>query len=286
VRELLTSLRPQFWVFSVVPGVSGVWLAMGSFPLRQTVLVVVLLASGAALAEVVNDHVDRHSDLAQRVKKLGPVAISGGSGVAHTGGVTTSAVVVCGCVLACIVVVLSVVLGRRVTGLSMIGLVLALGYSLRPLRLKFRGVWGLSAMAVGRGLVSFHIGWTAFSAVTATSLAVGMFLSLLCFGTALVSYLADFPEDNQLGILTFPVQVGFQRAAQIGAGAALASLLVLTSARISLGLPMNFLTLPFALMVLALAWLTARAHASDIRSVSRLQVFGMLTFLMGALVPL
>jgi len=252
----------------------------------ETTIVVIILASGAGLAELLNDYIDRHSDLYQQVKKLGPVPISGGSGVAYLGGLKKKEVMISAAALICVTLGAAVLLNRYVIGLVVLGLILALGYSLEPLKLKSRGVWGLLALALGRGFVSFHIGWAAISVPNIKSAVAAIFLSLLCFGTATCSYLADFPEDKKLGIRTFPVQVGFRNARLIAAGSMIGSLVVVTCAQLRLPIKVNLLFLPLAVIVISLALLVARTGVDDIGTVSKLHVLGMLAFALAPLVLL
>lgn len=213
IKQILAVFRPWFWPVSIVSALVGFWHANRGLDLRVW-LVVLLLAIVSAVAEVANHFADYPQDQAQKEKRLGPILLAGGS--ASGGEMFTSKksmtifLIVAGVIYLTVAVALSH--SPWYLTIAILGFLMAIFYSLKPIRLKERGFWGLLSIALGRGLISFHLGWLAVASATGYSIWAGITLSILVFGTAMIAHLQDYDEDKKAGIMTFPVQVGFSRA--------------------------------------------------------------------------
>jgi 4-hydroxybenzoate polyprenyltransferase len=282
--KVLKSLRPHFWLFSIIPGTAGILLSANSVPLKEFLLVSLALGSISGIAELVNNYVDQELDVFQKVKKLGRIPISGGSGVSSYGWLKKREVIYYSVALALISIVSAILVNKYVLSLVLIGLFMAFGYSVKPLRFKTRGVLGILAMAIGRGFISFHIGWIAIALPNLISMTIGVFLSLVFFGTAYVGQLSDYAEDKEWSIYTFPVQVGVERANKIAVCFILSSLVFLPSSYLLLNrfVPVSFTINPllfaFVALSLTLCWLIVRFKVNDFASLSRLQVLALVIF--------
>ncbi len=277
ILKLLKLLRPQFWPISLVPGLVGIFLSRGMLVFRESILVSIILIAGSGLAEVTNEYIDRDLKKCQTVKKFWIIPLSGGSGVVISTGLTKRETLCTSGVLVTLSLVGASLINVYVLSLTLIGLVMAIGYSLKPLRLKSRGGLGLLDMALGRGFVSFHIGWLAFSFPTMTSIAISVFLSLLMFGTVCLAQLADYIEDKELDINTFPVQVGFEKAVWITVSAIIMPFLLITISNVTSLVSVNILMIVLALTAMILVYLIATVKTRR-RNISRLQMIGIILF--------
>ena len=275
-KNVIKALRPHFWALSIIPGVAGVSLSCGMMPLQEVLLIIVILGPGiSATAELVNDYADQEYDAHQVVKKLGGVPLSGGSGVVFQGGLKKREVLPFIILFSLLSILCAVLLNNYVLILVLVGLFMAIGYSLQPVRLKSKGILGVLAMAIGRGVLSFHIGWLSFSLPNATSIVIGTFLSLLFFGSATLPYLADYREDKKSNIYTFPVQVGFEYASRIAAYSIILAFIFLLVAKTYFPITLNFFILPLVVISFALYWLMMNLK-HDNTNISKLQVLGMI----------
>jgi len=173
------------------------------------------MATVSAVAEVVNHFADYEQDKAQKEKRLGPILLAGGSSAGGRLFTGVRAISVFLIIAGVIYFATAIALARwnfLYLGVATLAFLMAVFYSLKPIRLKERGFWGILDIAVGRGLVSFHLGWLVVNTVTADSLLVGLIISLVVFGSAITAHLCDYEEDKAAGIMTFPVRVGLLTA--------------------------------------------------------------------------
>jgi 4-hydroxybenzoate polyprenyltransferase len=275
-KNIIKALRPQFWILSIIPGVAGVCLSCGIMALQEVLLIIIILGPGiSATAELVNDYVDQKYDASQVVKKLGGVPFSGGSGVVFQGGLKKKEVLPLTILFSSLSILCASLLNNYVLILVLVGLFIAIGYSLQPVRLKSRGIFGVLAMAIGRGILSFHIGWLSFSLPNVTSIVIGVFLSLLFFGSATLPYLADYKEDKKSKIYTFPVQVGFENASRIAAYSIILAFIFLLTAKTYFPITLNFFILP--LIVISFVFLREIMKLKyDNSNITKLQIIGMI----------
>ena len=231
MKRIITSLRPHFWVLSIIPALTGACLASHLIDWKQFLLIAILIGPClSGIAEIVNDYSDRELDKLQKVKRIFGLPLAGGSGVLGLGGITLEETLAASIILVIVSLAIALSINQSVVILWFIGLAIALGYSLEPIRLKTKGFWGVIAVAGFRGLLSFHIGWLAFASINPASLIIGTFLTFLYFTGFTTSHISDYHEDKKLGINTFPVQAGFRNACLASAGSIVGAFILLSAA--------------------------------------------------------
>ena len=213
----------------MAPALVGFWRANGSLDHRVW-LVLLLLATCSAVAEVANHFADYEQDKAQKEKRLGPILLAGGSFAGGELFTSVKAISAFLGVAGTIYFVTAITLTRNPGYhlVAVLAFLMAAFYSMKPIRLKERGFWGTFSIAIGRGLISFHLGWLVVNEATAYSILAGLIISLLVFGSAMMAHLQDYEEDKAMGIMTFPVRIGANRSMWIAAITFLASLVLAT----------------------------------------------------------
>lgn len=250
-KNVLISLRPHFWVLSIIPALVGAYIANGNLIDWQKFLLIAFMIGPclSGIGELVNDYADRKTDVLQHVKRIWKFPFSGGSGVVVVGGINKQETITVTLLLASAAFLTAFYLNFREIAVVIGGLFVALEYSLEPLHAKSRGIAGPLLFASGfRGLLSFHAGWLAFAPVSSLSLSISIFLALLYFATFELSHLADYNEDKLLKINTFPVQAGFDLAKNISGGFVGGSLVWLIIAYLENWLTLNILALPWLIL--------------------------------------
>ncbi|MFA6376309.1 MAG: UbiA family prenyltransferase [Candidatus Paceibacterota bacterium] len=282
LKNILLSLRPHFWILSIVPALTGAYLANNHhFSGREFLLIAILIGPClSGIAEIVNDYADRETDELQKVKKIWKLPFSGGSGVVRVGGITKNETIVTTTLFAIVAFAIAFSINQYVVALTAIGLIIALQYSLEPIHAKIRGIFGPLFFASGfRGLVSFNIGWLTFAPFNATPLIISSAISFLFFPGFVISHLSDIEEDKKLNINTFPVQVGFENAKKISAGFFAAGLILLLTARQMGLINLNYLTLLWLPASILFLWkyFSLKNNPKDILKLATLVILILLT---------
>lgn len=160
-----------------------------------------------------NEVADRDSDSRGQPKSLWGIYVSGGTGLLSSGLVSVKAAVAFTVMLSSAGLIAAASVGFAFAGLSVAFLLIGLAYSLKPLRLKARGVVGLAAVAMAYGVVAFSAGWTAVGdRPLADGLAFACMLSIAFFGFEGLAHLLDHEHDQQSGQATAAVSLGEQKA--------------------------------------------------------------------------
>lgn len=214
ISSIILFLRPWFWLPATASMSAGFLAANGKFEL-STAWLLALLTIGpgiSAFAETVNDLCDRDSDSASSPKRFLGIPLSGGSGVPQGGQLTSRAMTSIALLSGVLSFATSLAISPVVLILTSLGLVLALSYSMPPIRLKKRGGLGLVAHILGYGPVSYYIGYFAsmrFLTTVPTSSVLHAFLVGCWIGiVGLTADLLDIPDDSKSNIRTLAVRLG------------------------------------------------------------------------------
>ncbi|MEI7555328.1 chlorophyll synthase ChlG [Candidatus Chlorohelix sp.] len=164
------------------------------------------------LSQVLNDWFDREVDAINEPQRLIP---SGKVGGGH--------VLVETLVLSILGVAIPMYLGTPVMILTALGFILALSYSIHPIRAKRNGWIGNALVALSYEGLPWLAGSTTFgangaggwSSITSLGLAAAMFYSLGAHGIMTINDFKSIKGDTQMGIKTIPVQHGPRAAAWI-----------------------------------------------------------------------
>lgn len=162
-------------------------------------------------------------------------------------------------------------------GLVMLGVFLALAYSLPPLHLKVRGV---AAHAVALALSAFAIPFLFLYYVAAGTLdahawAICGAFTLTHYGLTYTNQAYDYDEDLKEGVLTPPVRLGLRRSLRISAAMVAIGLPLMAFSLISLALSRDSLAAvagPGAKLGLALVGsaLLAAGYSVALRGIARM----------------
>ena len=220
-KSLLKLLRPQFLVAGLFLNLLGAAVAahLGSDISLSKLLTFQLIISSCQLAgAVANEYADIGTDAINRNRTW----FSGGSGEFALGRISRRIVIALGVIWTASAIagmsVLSFLLGGGfdLFALMIIGLVLTLGYSVRPLRLSYRGVGELTMGAMVSFLgptASFlaqHGSWDN-SILAATIPLVFQMMALMM----VVEY-PDFEADSVAGKKNLVVRLGRDRSWAFG----------------------------------------------------------------------
>ena len=149
------------------------------------------------LSQVVNDYCDREVDALNEPDRLIP-----------SGMVSTRQVFVTIGVLAVLALALALVLGAQVALLTGIGMVLALVYSVHPLRAKRNGWIGNALVAISYEGLPWLAGHLAFGALSIPSVIVATLYSVGAHGIMTINDFKSMDGDRVSGIKTIPVLYG------------------------------------------------------------------------------
>lgn len=153
---------------------------------------------------IVNQITDRDSDLANGKLFLIPHGIIG----------VRAAWIEAGALAAAAVVAAAIILPLSFLVVLLAGLLLGLGYSLEPLRLKRRPALDLAASGLGSGVVNTLAGWTATGAPLQGLLVLAPY-PLAVAAVHLLTTLADAEGDAACGLRTSGVALGRSRGTMI-----------------------------------------------------------------------
>jgi chlorophyll synthase len=149
------------------------------------------------LSQVVNDYCDREVDAINEPDRLIP-----------SGLVSTRQVFVTIGLLAVLALALALVLGAQVALLTGIGMVLALIYSVHPLRAKRNGWIGNALVAISYEGLPWLAGHLAFGGLTVPSVIVAALYSVGAHGIMTINDFKSMEGDRLSGIKTIPVMYG------------------------------------------------------------------------------
>ncbi|MHB8831106.1 MAG: UbiA family prenyltransferase [Patescibacteria group bacterium] len=270
--------RPYYVLPAVATAAAGAVANSATGALTTRVATVGLVFGLIGMASwTANEIADRDSDARGSAKSRWGIYVSGGTGLLATGVVSVRAATRFTLLLSAVGILAAASLGLAFALLSTAFLAIGLVYSLRPIRLKARGVVGLATVALAHGIVAFSAGWMAGGARPLSDCLVpGGILAVLYFGFEGVAHLLDEKNDRESGVITTAVSLGQQRTRVVLACCqCLPGLALLAFNDINLG---TLLGIRFAALVLlatisiVAAVLTARSASG---ALSSLRVLGV-----------
>lgn len=218
IQEWVRSFRLKFLPQGVLPVLLGsavAWGARGRFDLGLFVLAFVGSGCVQIGLTMLNDTLDfvYGTDRSTTAEKN---PYSGGSGVLTDGTLrpaeTLTAVVVFYLVAALIGAYLTWRVGLGTFGMALIGLFLSVFYSVKPLRLAYRGL-GELAMLLGYGpTITLGAAYVQTGQFSRTAGLAGLVPGLLMWAMILVNEIPDYQEDRHARKLNLTVRLGPARA--------------------------------------------------------------------------
>lgn len=205
--------RPYYVLPVIAAAIAGYYSSSSTHPLYKSGIVgFVFFLLGIACWSA-NEIADRHSDARGRMKKIWGLYVSGGTTIVSAGIIPIKSATVFAITFALFGLIIAAFLGVIFWLLSVLFLVIGLAYSLKPVRLKEKGVLGLAAVASAYGLVAFTAGWIAGGQKPTTEclLFSGM-LSITVFGFEGLAHLTDYEQDLRNNEKTISVSLGQKTA--------------------------------------------------------------------------
>lgn len=168
------------------------------------ILVAMLMAGPllCAFSQVVNDYFDREVDRINEPQR--PTAAN----LLSTRTIFTVALILGAAALG-----VAFALGRTVGWLALAGMVLALAYSVPPLRLKAHNGWfANAACAFSYEGFAWLAGCAAFGPITTGTVVLAVLFSLGAHGLMTLNDFKSVEGDRRLGLRSIPVMLGEKRA--------------------------------------------------------------------------
>ncbi len=168
----------------------------------------VLFAGMAAWAG--NEITDRFSDAKGATKSKWGLYVSGGTNLISNNEVSVRMAILM--VLTLSTLSLSIASLYGFFFLSLVFSVLLIGflYSVKPVRLKERGVFGLGSVALAYGVIAYSAGWVATgTAINIQSIGFGLLISVAFFGFEGLAYMIDYQQDFDNKENTIAVSLGY-----------------------------------------------------------------------------
>lgn len=155
-----------------------------------------------AFSQIVNDHYDRDVD---RINEpLRPTAAD------RLGG---RAIALIALALAAAALGIALALGKTVAELALAGMLLALAYSVPPVRLKARNGWfANAACALSYEGFAWLAGAAAFGSLTTGTVVLAVLFSLGAHGLMTLNDFKSLEGDRALGLRSIPVMLGERKA--------------------------------------------------------------------------
>ena len=155
-----------------------------------------------AFSQVVNDHFDRDVDRINEPDR--PTAAN---------QLDARTIWIVAAVLAALALGIAFLLGRTVGYLALAGMVLALAYSVPPIRLKARNGWlANTACAFSYEGFAWLAGAAAFGSITTGTVVFASLFSLCAHGLMTLNDFKSLEGDRALGLRSIPVMLGEKKA--------------------------------------------------------------------------
>jgi 1,4-dihydroxy-2-naphthoate octaprenyltransferase len=256
-KRAFHAARPKFFPASVLPVVTGTaWGAYAAQQFDATVFLLALLATVCvhAASNVLNDvgdeiiGTDRRND--QRIYPY-----TGGSRFIQTGILSQSSMTTLGVSLLVIAALAGVALlverGPLILLFGAIGIVLAVLYSLGPVKLS---TLGFGELAVGFGLGVLPVvgaAWLQGAEIDTTLVLFSIPVAAWVAAILLINEVPDIEADAASGKDTLPVRLGLSGTAWLYLGMQLAAALIIAVLTVRGALPLLAPLVPVGLLVLA-----------------------------------
>jgi len=226
---LLRISRPYYILQAIAPPVAG-YLATSQveFSVLTTAAVGCVFGLLAMAAWAGNDLFDSELDSRGRLKLFHGLYVAGGTGLLRTRKLAARTVTTY--MLLLISVALGLAAAISLPFLVLAGLCGLVGvfYSVPPVRLKTRGLFGAALTATSYGLVAFTAGCVAAGTqISIAAITYGVAMSVLVFGYDGIGHIIDYADDNENGLNTFAVQLGAPCAIKLLAACQVLPIMVL-----------------------------------------------------------
>lgn len=257
VKRLFNATRPKFFPASVLPVLAGsAWgfRLAGQFDWLSFLLALAATVCVHAGANVLNDVGDDEGGTdRQNRDRIYPY--TGGSRFIQTGIMSTGGMFRLGIALLAVAVAAGVwLLAREGSGIlwfGFAGLLLAVAYSLGPLRLSALGL-GETAVGVAFGVLPVTgAAWLQSGVIDSQSVLFSLPVALWVAGILLINEVPDIAADAATGKRTLPVRLGLGGTAGLYLAMNLAAVATVTWLTVTGTLPVASPLVPAALLVLA-----------------------------------
>jgi 1,4-dihydroxy-2-naphthoate octaprenyltransferase len=256
-KRLFHATRPKFYPASVLPVLAGTawgFKVSGTFELGIFLLALLATICVHAAANVLND-VGDDSGGTDRVNEDRIYPYTGGSRFIQTGIMSPANMASLGISLLAVAAIAGVVLllakGPMVLAFGLIGVALAVLYSLGPVRLSGLGI-GEIAVGVGFGVLPITgAAWLQSDAVNTDSLLFSLPISAWVAAILLINEVPDIGPDGQTGKRTLPVRLGLRGTRILYLGLHVFALAAVIYMTVTGALPMATPLLPLVLVFLA-----------------------------------
>lgn len=270
LKRVFHATRPKFFPASVLPVLAGTawgYTIAGQFDPAVFVLALIATVCVHAGANVLND-VGDDAGGSDRQNEGRIYPYTGGSRFIQAGIMSASGMARLGISLLGIAAVAGLVLlslkGAMILWFGIAGVLLAVLYSLGPLRLSALGL-GETAVAIGFGILPVcGAAWLQSGAINPDLILFSLPISAWVTAILLINEVPDVVADGATGKKTLPVRLGLKRTALLYGLLHLFAAAVVAWLSVFGPLPVGTLLVPAALLILALQAATAiRAGVAD-----------------------
>jgi 1,4-dihydroxy-2-naphthoate octaprenyltransferase len=257
-RRLFNATRPKFFPASVLPVVAGTawgFSVAGSFDGAVFLLALLATVCVHAGANVLNDVGDDSGGTdRQNEERIYPY--TGGSRFIQSGIMTPNNMARLGISLIAVAGIAGLVLlmmrGQMILWYGLAGIVLAVLYSLGPVRLSSIGV-GETAVGVAFGMLPVTgAAWLQSGEIDAATILFALPISAWVTAILLINEVPDINADGSTGKRTLPVRIGLSGTAALYAGIQLSAVAVVLWMTLNGDLPLAAPLVPILLIVLVL----------------------------------
>jgi 1,4-dihydroxy-2-naphthoate octaprenyltransferase len=257
-RRLFNATRPKFFPASVLPVIAGTawgYSVAGSFDVVVFLLALLATVCVHAGANALNDVGDDSGGTdRQNEERIYPY--TGGSRFIQNGIMSANNMARLGLSLLAVAGIAGLLLlmmrGQMILWYGLAGVVLAVLYSLGPVRLSSIGL-GEIAIGVAFGVLPVTgAAWLQSGVINLESLLFALPISVWVAAIVLINEVPDMTADGLTGKRTLPVRFGLNATAALYAGIQLSATAVVVWMTLNGDLPLAAPLAPVLLMVLAL----------------------------------
>jgi 1,4-dihydroxy-2-naphthoate octaprenyltransferase len=271
LKRLFHATRPKFFPASVLPVLAGTaWGIQVSGHFDALLFMLALLATVCvhAGANVINDVGDESGGTdRQNTERIYPY--TGGSRFIQTGIIEASGMARLGVSLLSIAAIAGMILlmmkGPMILAFGLAGVLLAVLYSIGPVRLSSIGL-GELAVAIAFGVIPVvGAAWLQSDTISSSGILFAVPISAWVAAILLINGVPDIEADGATGKRTLPVRLGFSGTATLYAAIQLLAVAAVILMSVNAQLPIIAPLLPAALVFLALRSAAAIKRGNDDR---------------------
>jgi len=285
IKSALISLRPWFWLPSIGYALAGYFLFASQIVAFDILAIVVIFgAATAGLSELLNEFFDTKLEKFSKPQYIYGINSSGNVG-SMLGLVKEQRIIVL--ILSSLLIILGIttasLYGSVLVALVMFGQILAIIYSIPPLRLKRFVYGGSTLLFVAYGPVCVLGGSYIYSGVFSVeaiflSIAIGFFV----IGFSTIADVVDRPIDIKNGIHTLATQYGngvlvFCKSLILLAAVVVGAIKIYMDGGLQ---PIT--TAAIVIFFVALLMLTSKMRRNhEVRQLNKIHIWGLLIQLLG-----